>query len=196
MVIIGVLGLQGAYVMHQHMLKACGINAPIVKTPEEILACDALVMPGGESTTMGLLMQRFHIGEAILSFAQQGKPIFGTCAGMILLAREIIGSDQYRLGLMDIAVHRNAFGRQIDSFSTPLNIPVLGEPDFPAIFIRAPVIEKTLSPHVEILCSFENKPILVRQGQFLVAAFHPELSHDLRIHQYFIQMINSRGKTS
>lgn len=194
--VIGSLGLQGAYVMHQQALKACGVSAPIVKTPEDILACDALVMPGGESTTMGLLMQRFNVGEAILHFASQGKPIFGTCAGMILLARKIIGSDQYRLGLMDIAVHRNAFGRQLDSFTTSLTIPALGAPDFPAVFIRAPVIEKTLSLDVEVLCSFENKPIFVKQGQFLAAAFHPELSHDLRIHQYFIKMVSARSKTS
>lgn len=183
---IGVLGLQGAYLAHQKTLQRCEVHAPIVRTQEEILACDGLIIPGGESTTMGLLMQRFDLTDAILTLAKNNTPIFGTCAGMILLAKEIVNSEQHRLGLLDIAVHRNAFGRQIDSFSTPLNIPAIGQPEFPAVFIRAPFIEKTLNPTVEILCEFEKHPILVRQKNILAAAFHPELSADLRIHQYFL----------
>ena len=184
---IGVLGLQGAYVAHQKALQQCNVQAPIVRTAEEIMACDGLIMPGGESTTMGLLMQRFHVGEAIVELAKKGKPIFGTCAGMILLAKEIVGSEQYRLNLLDIAVQRNAFGRQIDSFNTPLAVSVLGKPDFPAVFIRAPFIEKILNPAVQTLCEFDHHPILVQQDNILAAAFHPELSHDLRIHQYFLR---------
>lgn len=190
---IGVLALQGAFREHCVMFNRLGVETCEVRKPEELTKIDALVIPGGESTTIGKLMMDFGLYEPILERAQNGMPIFGTCAGLILLAREINGSRQPRLGLMDMQVERNAFGRQVDSFEIDLYIPALGEEPFRAVFIRAPYI-KAVAPQVEVMAEYQGKIVMARQGRFLAAAFHPELTDDLRIHKYFLQMISENNK--
>ena len=184
---IGVLAMQGAFHKHVAALQDCGAEAREVRTAEEIAASAGLIIPGGESTTIGMLIERFALTPAIRALVARGGPLWGTCAGMILLAKDIVDSDQFRLGFMDISVRRNAFGRQVDSFETDLSVQGWDLP-VRAVFIRAPYIE-AVAPHVDVLAAFEGKPVLARQGQFLAAAFHPELTADRRIHQYFLDMI-------
>jgi len=186
---IGVLALQGAFREHQRSLEACGVTARQIRKPEQLAGLDGLIIPGGESTTMGKLMIEFGLFEPLQKMAHQGLPIFGTCAGLILLARDIVRSNQPRLGVMDMAVERNAFGRQVDSFEVLLQVQELNEPPVPAVFIRAPYIVKVNSG-VEVLARFDDKIVLARQGQFLAAAFHPELTNDLRLHKLFLENIN------
>ena len=186
---IGVLALQGDYQKHADALKKLGVNTRLVKALAEFFEIDALIIPGGESTTMGILIQRYALASALNQFHQSNKPIWGTCAGMILLAKQIQHSDQFRLGWMDITVARYAYGRQLDSFTTLLNIPALGDEAFPATFIRAPQIVSIDSPEVEVLTQYHDHPVCVRQKNLLASAFHPELSDDLRLHDYFLKMI-------
>lgn len=186
---VGVLAMQGAFAKHIAALEAAGAKPHLIKTAKELNHVDALIIPGGESTTMGLLLERNQLLEPIRDFAKQGKPILGTCAGMILLAKEIENSQQVRLGLMDIHVARNAFGRQIESFEQDLEIKSIGKNPIHAVFIRAPFVTKLLSDKVEILGEFQNKIVCVRQNNLVAAAFHPELTQDLRFHQYFIHFI-------
>ncbi|MCL6638589.1 MAG: pyridoxal 5'-phosphate synthase glutaminase subunit PdxT [Firmicutes bacterium] len=183
---IGVLALQGAFREHQITLTEMGIDSVQVRKPEQLQGIDALIIPGGESTTMGKLMESYRLFEPLRKMGREGLPIFGTCAGLIMLAREIAGSAQPRLGLMDIEVERNAFGRQVDSFETALDIPVIGREPFRAVFIRAPYIT-AVRPGVEVLARFGDKIVFARQGRFLAAAFHPELTPDRRIHRYFLE---------
>lgn len=183
---VGVLALQGAFREHEKILDACGVEAAQIRKPQQLDAISALIIPGGESTTIGKLLNEFGLFDPIIKLGREGLPIFGTCAGLIMLAREIAGSDQPRLGLMDICVERNAFGRQVDSFEAGLDIPAIGGQPFRAVFIRAPYIIKAGSG-VEILASFHEKIVFARQGRFLAAAFHPELTGDLRIHEYFLE---------
>ncbi len=185
---IGILALQGDFAEHRTMLQQCGALSTLVRKPAELEAVDGLIIPGGESTTIGKLMVQSGLDRAIIERAQKGMPVFGTCAGMIVLAAEIEGSEQFRLGLMDIEVKRNAFGRQVDSFETPLSIPVLGKSDVPAVFIRAPYIA-SVGPEVNVLARHENKIVMAQQKHLLAAAFHPELTDDLRVHQYFLQRV-------
>lgn len=189
--------MQGAFREHQQALAACGAETVQVRKPEQLEGLDALVIPGGESTTIGKLLLEYNLFRPILDLARAGKPVFGTCAGLILLAKEIEGSDQPRLGLMDITVRRNAFGRQVDSFEADLDIPVLGEKPFRAVFIRAPYVAGTGSD-VEVLAQYQDKIVCVRQGNFLAAAFHPELTADLRLHHYFLDLavMDKREKNS
>ncbi|MDH7600668.1 MAG: pyridoxal 5'-phosphate synthase glutaminase subunit PdxT [Armatimonadota bacterium] len=189
--IIGVLGLQGDFEKHAEMLhRLDGVVPLVVRTPEEVRSCEGLIIPGGESTTVGKLMVRYGVDEAIKDRAREGMPIFGTCTGMILLAREIEGSDQYRLGLMDITVRRNAFGRQIDSFETDLQIPAIcNSRPVRAVFIRAPIVSEVRG-NAEVLSRLpDGRIVMVRQGPHLAAAFHPELTDDTRIHQYFVDIV-------
>ena len=190
---IGVMSAQGAVEPHIKALTECGAQAEKVRTPEELEPLDGLILPGGESTTMGLLMTRFGLMEAVKRRAAEGMSLYGACAGMILMAARIADSGQPRLGLMDIRVRRNAYGRQVDSFESPIEMPSLrGEP-FPGVFIRAPVIEAT-GPHVRRLAELNGKPVLVQEGLMLASSFHPELTSDRRIHQHFIQMtVNGSG---
>lgn len=155
----------------------------------ELKGIDALVIPGGESTTIGKLMVSYHLLDPLRSLGAAGLPIFGTCAGLVMLAREVCEGDQPLLGLMDIKVRRNAFGRQVKSFEAPLEIPALGPDKFPGVFIRAPWIEEAAAPDVEILASHDGHPIAARQGRLLVTAFHPELTGDLRLHRFFLDTI-------
>lgn len=184
---IGILALQGAVREHYKSLQLCGVEPIEIKYREQLSDIQGLIIPGGESTTVGKLLVRYEMLTALTEMGLNNFPIFGTCTGLILLAKEIIGSTQPRLNLMDITVERNAFGRQIASFEKDLTIPEIGSPDFHAIFIRAPYIEK-VGPEVKVLATLENKILLGRQGTLLAAAFHPELTSDLRIHQYFIKI--------
>ncbi|NLI14290.1 pyridoxal 5'-phosphate synthase glutaminase subunit PdxT [Pelotomaculum propionicicum] len=183
---VGVLALQGAFREHQKMLEACGVESAQIRKPEQLDGLAGLIIPGGESTTMGKLLNEFNLFEPITRLGRDGLPIFGTCAGLILLARDIAGSAQPRLGLMDMRVERNAFGRQVDSFETDLDIAAVGKPPFQAVFIRAPYI-LSVGSGVEVLARYGEKIVFARQGRFLAAAFHPELTGDNRIHRYFLE---------
>lgn len=184
---IGVLSLQGAVAEHVRMLEEAGATAIAVKKVEELEDLDGLVLPGGESTTMSKLMHKYGFMEALRQFGQAKKPIFGTCAGAILLANRINGQEDTHLGLMDIKVERNAFGRQKDSFEVEL--PVAGvAADYPAVFIRAPYIME-VGENAQVLAKYEEKIVAAREGHYLAAAFHPELTEDARMHQYFVEMV-------
>lgn len=184
---IGVLALQGDVEEHMRMVERCGHEPTRVRLPEEVESVDGLIIPGGESTTFGIIMERRNLIAPIRRAALSGMPIFGTCAGAIVLANEIENSNQPRLSLMDISVRRNAFGRQINSFEADIEIPLLGEPPFRCVFIRAPIITK-VGEGVEVLATFEDKIILAKQGNMIACAFHPELTSDLRLHQLFISL--------
>ncbi len=186
---IGVLALQGAFIEHIQKLKSLGVEAIEVRKPAQLADLDGLIIPGGESTTFGKLANEFNLIEPLRAFCQTGKPVWGTCAGMIFLAKDV-GRKQPVLGVMDVRVKRNAFGRQVDSFETDLEMPVL-EPRAPfhAIFIRAPLIEH-VGEGVEVLARLEDGTIVAaQQGNLLATSFHPELTNDLRVHQYFINRL-------
>jgi 5'-phosphate synthase pdxT subunit len=185
---IGVLALQGDFAEHIAAMAATGCEVEAVKTPAAVSACDGLIIPGGESTTIGKLCERFGVGDAILALHAAGKPIWGTCAGMILLAKEIVGSDQWRLGIMDIEVQRNAFGRQVDSFETDLPVDAIAGGPVRAVFIRAPFVTRVWEP-AQVLATYAGKIVMVRQGTLLASAFHPELTADRRVQEYFVQMV-------
>ncbi len=188
---IGVLALQGAFIEHIAVLEGLGVDAPAIRLPGELKGLDGLIIPGGESTSILNLMQSYKLFEPIKDRALHGFPILGTCAGLICLARSVHHSDRNgmeTLSLMDIEVERNAFGRQVDSFETDLQVPVLGEEAFHAIFIRAPIIERT-GEQVEALAKLsEGTVVAARQGKLVVTAFHPELSDDTRFHSYFLKI--------
>ncbi len=188
---IGVLALQGDFAEHIRAFAELDCQAVPVKRAAEVRECDALVIPGGESTTIGKLCQRFGLDETIVELSERGTPIWGTCAGMILLAKEIEGSDQWRLGLMDITVQRNAFGRQVDSFEADLTIEGVTGGPVRAVFIRAPFVTEVGSD-AQVLARFEDKIVMVRQGNLLASAFHPELTDDIRVHEYFLNMFDSK----
>lgn len=186
---VGVLALQGAFEAHQHVLRGLGAESTQVRTPSDLELVDALVMPGGESTTMSHLLQTCGLFDAIDSRLQQGMPVFGTCAGMILLAKGVLDgrSDQRSFSAIDIDVRRNAYGRQIDSFETDITVDGLAE-DFHAVFIRAPQISR-IGSEVEVLARHKESAVLARQGSVMVASFHPELTNDARIHSMFIGLL-------
>ncbi len=191
---IGVLALQGDFAEHLKTLQQCGVQAREVRTAQQVQEVDGLILPGGESTTIIKLMQRYGLDEAIVQRASEGMPIFGTCAGLIVMAREIEGyPHQPRLGLLDVAVARNAFGRQVDSFEVDLPVPKLGEPPVRAVFIRAPYVTR-VGAGVEVLASLDGKVVLVQQRNLLGGAFHPELTDDLRVHRYFIDLVHGYRK--
>jgi 5'-phosphate synthase pdxT subunit len=194
--IVGVLALQGDFIEHIAVLEKLGAAAIPVRKPEELTGLDGLIIPGGESTTMLNLMHSFSLFEPLKELAKSGLPVMGTCAGMILLARKVSGSDMDTLAVMDMEVRRNAFGRQADSFEAELAMPVLGQEPVPAIFIRAPLILST-GPKVEILARLADGGIVAaRQGTLLAAAFHPELSSDPRLHHYFLKTFARRRRAS
>ena len=187
---IGVLALQGAFVEHIASLQRLGVDASAIRLPRDIECIDGLIIPGGESTTIRRLMAPYGFTETLRKLYQDGFPVFGTCAGMILLAKDVIDLNTATIGAMDIKVRRNAFGRQVDSFETLLSMPVLGEIPFPAIFIRAPIIVN-VGPGVEVLASLpDGTPVAAKQGNLLVSAFHPELTTDLRLHAYFLDIVS------
>ena len=186
---IGVLASQGAFAEHISVLHRLGVEAVPVRLPGELAGLDGLIIPGGESTSIGRLMLDYNLAKEIKDLARNGMPIFGTCAGMILLAEKDSGSSSEPLGIMALTVKRNAFGRQKNSFETELPIPVLGEKPFPAVFIRAPAIQE-VNGKAEILARLaDGTGVAARQGKLLVSAFHPELTDDLRFHQYFVDIV-------
>ena len=186
---IGVLASQGAFVEHISMLHQLEVEAVPVRLPRELMGLDGLVIPGGESTSIGRLMLDYNLMNEIRDRARNGLPVFGTCAGMILLAKKVEGSYLESMGLMDITLRRNAFGRQRDSFEAELSIPVLGEKTFPGVFIRAPVIVRA-GDGVGILARLaDDTTVAVREGKLLASAFHPELTDDLRFHQYLLDIV-------
>ena len=198
---IGVLALQGAFIEHIDMLRGLGVEATEVRLPEQLAGLGGLIIPGGESTAIGKLAVWHGLLEPIRKWGSDGLPIWGVCAGMIMLAREI-GGDEPWLGLMDMSVQRNAFGRQVESFETDIVVPALEsiDPDedgrhnlsFRAIFIRAPLVEQ-VGPGVEIVATLDGETIVAaRESQMLATAFHPELGSDARFHKLFLSMVRSR----
>lgn len=185
---IGVLALQGAFREHRLMFERCGASVVEVRKPDELEGLDGLAIPGGESTTIGKLMVEWGLLERIKARAAAGMGIYGTCAGMILLAKDIVGSSQPRLGLMDTVVQRNAYGRQRESFEADLTVPELGDKPVRAVFIRAPYIVSA-GPAVQVLAAVNDRIVLARQGRLLASAFHPELTDDERIHRYFLSLL-------
>jgi pyridoxal 5'-phosphate synthase pdxT subunit len=185
---VGVLALQGAFAAHERCLRAAGAEPVLVRTEAHLDLVDALVLPGGESTTMSMLLESSGLFEPVAERLAGGMPALGTCAGMILLGSEVLDgrSDQRCFGAVDISVRRNAFGRQVDSFEADLDVPGLEGDPFRAVFIRAPFVERAGS-EVEVLVTVDDHPVLCRQGAVTVAAFHPELSDDLRFHERFLK---------
>jgi 5'-phosphate synthase pdxT subunit len=186
--VVGVLALQGDVVEHVRALEHAGARAVEVRTPDDLASVDALVVPGGESTTVIRLLDRFGLTAPIRARVHAGMPFWGTCMGLIVAAHDVADLEQPTLDLIDVTVRRNAFGRQVDSAEVPLAIPVLGERPFPAIFIRAPWIERT-GPGVEVLAERGGHGVMVREGNVLGTSFHPELTGDERVHAYFLEMV-------
>jgi len=188
--LIGVLALQGDVVEHVAAMRRAGAEVIEVKTPAELERVDGIIVPGGESTTVTKLLHRFGLWEPLAQRARAGMPVWGTCMGMIVISAGVEGLAQETLGLLDVRVRRNAFGRQNDSAEVELPVSSLGEQPFPAIFIRAPWIEST-GPGVDVLASYRDHGVMVRQGQVLGTSFHPELTPDDRVHCYFLEMVRA-----
>ena len=185
---IGVLALQGAFREHLRTIASIGVEGVPVRLPRDLDDVAGLILPGGESTTMRQLIERWGLRQPILDLASSGAPLFGTCAGMIVLAREIAGGEPPILALLDVTVERNAFGRQLDSFETELTVPVLGDQPVHGVFIRAPVIERT-GPDVDILARLDDGRIVaVRERNIVATAFHPELAGETRFHRLVAAM--------
>jgi 5'-phosphate synthase pdxT subunit len=185
---IGILALQGAVREHRSFLQRLGVETLDVLNPEDLDGINGLILPGGESTAVGKLLIRYNLLEPIAELGRKGLPVFGTCTGLILLSKHINNSEQYRLGLMDTHVERNAFGRQLASFEADMSVPVLGDIPFHTIFIRAPYIERAAG-NVKTLLAYQDKILFAEQDNFLAAAFHPELTDDTRVHEYFLNKI-------
>ena len=186
---IGVLSLQGAFAEHIDALRRMNVNAMSVRLPRELEGLNGLIIPGGESTTVSKLMQTYDLIHPLRQMVRRGFPVWGTCAGMVLLGQDY--SDPYleTLGVMDITTRRNAFGRQRDSFEVNIPVPVLGKDNFHAVFIRAPIVDSK-GPQVDILATLsDSTPVAVKQGKLLACAFHPELTEDLRFHRYFLSEV-------
>ena len=184
--IVGVLGLQGDFREHHRVLQQLGVESRDVRTADDLDAVDALVLPGGESTTMARLMDWYGLTEAIQRRGREGLPLFGTCAGLILLARDVRGGHPQGLGLIDIAVDRNAYGRQVDSFEADLDVAGIGP--LHAVFIRAPKITAH-GPDVDVLAEHDGVPVVARENRILVSSFHPELTGEHRVHEHFLGSI-------
>jgi 5'-phosphate synthase pdxT subunit len=185
---IGVLALQGAFREHLLTLAGIGVEGVAVRLPSDLVDLDGLILPGGESTTMRKLIDRWSLRQPILDLAASGAPLFGTCAGMIVLAREIVGSEEPVLPLLDVTVERNAFGRQLDSFEADLSVPVLGDQPVHGVFIRAPVITRT-GPDVDVLARLpDGRVVAVRERNVIATAFHPELAGETRFHRLVATM--------
>jgi len=189
---VGVLALQGTFIEHIDIMRQLGVEAPQVRLPDELDTLDGFIIPGGESTTMLRLMESFGLIQPIREMARDGLPIWGTCAGMVLLAKSVSNYEMETLGLMDMQIWRNAFGSQIDSFEVDLEIPLVGEEPFHAIFIRAPIV-KEAKPGVKILSRLRDSTIVAaKQNRLLACAFHPEFTDDLRFHSYFLNMVSQK----
>ncbi len=200
MIKVGIVALQGAVSRHRGILEALGAAAVEVRSPSQLVDVDAVVVPGGESTTMGMLLDSSGLRQPLRERLADGMPAFGTCAGMIVLASEIVDgrSDQAGLGVVDISVRRNGFGRQRDSFEIELDLDGIDGGPFHAVFIRAPVVERA-GPQVEILAEVDGSPVLCRQGPILVSSFHPELASDRRLHALYLDEVaqdSTRGDST
>jgi 5'-phosphate synthase pdxT subunit len=189
---IGVLALQGDFREHIRILRKLGLEAVEVRLPAELKGLDGLIIPGGESTTMNKMMRAYGFPEEIKKFARKGSPVFGTCAGLIVLAGKIDGRKTGQLNLIDVDVKRNAYGRQVDSREADVTLDFAGTKPCRAVFIRAPQIRKA-GAGVKSLARYEGKAVLARQKNILVCSFHPELTEDTRIHQYFVDMIAKKA---
>jgi len=195
---VGVLALQGAFQKHIELLQASGLSATTVRRPQELDSCDALIIPGGESTTISLLIQKYDLYQPIKSFAEN-KPVMGVCAGMIMMATEVDDERVAPLGLISFKAKRNFYGRQVHSFTTGINLEFddvesdagKNEQPFPAIFIRAPGVEY-LSDDVQVLARKDDEPVILKQGQHMALSFHPELTNDSRIHDYWLRFIRGQ----
>ncbi|HEY7818272.1 MAG TPA: pyridoxal 5'-phosphate synthase glutaminase subunit PdxT [Vicinamibacteria bacterium] len=187
---VGVLALQGDYELHERMLARIGCGSRQVRKATELAGLEALVIPGGESTTMLKFIEEEGLLEPLRRFHADGAALYGTCAGVILLAKEVTSPSQASLGLMDVTVERNAYGRQVDSHMAEEPCPELGSAPIPMVFIRAPVIRRT-GPDVRVLARHRGEPVLARQGRILASTFHPELSEDERVHRYFLESVVS-----
>ncbi|HZO95387.1 MAG TPA: pyridoxal 5'-phosphate synthase glutaminase subunit PdxT [Candidatus Baltobacteraceae bacterium] len=185
---VGVLALQGDVIEHVRALERSGSHVVEVRTADDLARVDALVVPGGESTTVIRLLDRFGLTEPVKRRVRDGMPFWGTCMGMIVAAHDVAGLEQPTLDLLDVTVRRNAFGRQVESAEVPLAIPALGAAPFPAVFIRAPWIERA-GPDVETLAERDGHGVMVRQRNVLGTSFHPELTGDDRVHAYFLAMV-------
>lgn len=186
---IGILAVQGDFIEHRHLLELLGIPTTEVRLPDHLDGIDGLIIPGGESTTIVQLLDIYKISSPLKNKVRNGLPIWGTCAGMIVLANQLTNTRPDPLCLMDIEVSRNAFGRQVDSFETYLNIEGIDGPPFQAVFIRAPVVNR-VGKNVRVLSRHtDGNPVAVREGKKLATAFHPELTSDSRMHQYFLKII-------
>jgi 5'-phosphate synthase pdxT subunit len=190
---VGILALQGAFEVHQRRLHELGVRAPLIRTPAELATVDALILPGGESTTMSRLLTTSGLFAVLQERLDAGMAVFGTCAGMILCATEVLDArpDQRGFGVIDITVRRNGYGRQLDSFESELDVAGIDSP-FHAVFIRAPLVER-VGADVEVLARLDGVPVLVRGGRCTVAAFHPELTDDSRLHQLFLESIDQQN---
>jgi 5'-phosphate synthase pdxT subunit len=188
---VGVLALQGAFEAHQERLIEIGVDAPLIRTPLDLETVDAVVLPGGESTTMSRLLTTSGLFDALEDRFADGMPVFGTCAGMILCAADVLDgrSDQRGFDLIDLTVRRNGYGRQLESFESDINVAGLDQP-FHAVFIRAPFVER-IGDDVEILASLDGVAVLVRNQRCTVAAFHPELTNDVRLHEIFVSSLKT-----
>lgn len=188
---VGILALQGDVREHATAIRELGAEPVEVRLPRDLVGLDALILPGGESTTIRKLIERYGLREPILALARGGAPLYGTCAGLILLAERILDGDEPVLPLLDVAVQRNAYGRQLESFEADLSIPSLGDEPLHGVFIRAPVVSE-VGPAVEVLARDPSgRPVAVRQGKVLATAFHPELTPDRRLHRLLLEMIES-----
>lgn len=187
---VGVLALQGAFDLHRQRLERLGASAPLVRTPADLVGLDAIVLPGGESTTMSHLLTTSGLFDDLKGRLIDGLAVFGTCAGMILCATDVLDArpDQRGFDLIDVTVRRNGYGRQLDSFEADLSVVGLAD-DFHAVFIRAPLVER-VGPDVEVLARHDGVPVLVRSGRCTVAAFHPELTDDTRLHRLFLDSLS------
>ncbi len=183
--IVGILAVQGDFAMHAHMLDLIGVPWKLIKHVEDFTQVDALILPGGETTTMLKFLAERKMGDAIVNFANENKPVFGTCAGAILMAKDVLNPEQERLGLIDISIERNAYGRQVDSSVRQGQCPELSDHPIEMVFIRAPIIRR-VGEGVKVLGRAEGLPVLVEQGKLIAATFHPELTHDPTVHRYFL----------
>ncbi len=192
---VGILALQGAVGLHADALERCGVAATLVRSEVDLADVDGLVMPGGESTTMSMLLDRTGLFEVLAERLAAGMAVFGTCAGMILLATEVVGgrSDQRSFGAIDIDVERNGYGRQRESFEAPIVFDGQTEP-FPGVFIRAPRVLR-VGPGVDVMARFDGTPVVCRSGSVMVSSFHPELSEDLRMHEAFLAMMQDSRRS-
>ncbi|HEY6396048.1 MAG TPA: pyridoxal 5'-phosphate synthase glutaminase subunit PdxT [Solirubrobacteraceae bacterium] len=187
---VGVLALQGDVAEHAAAFEHCGVSVTTVRNAEELAGVDALALPGGESTTMSRLLRVFHLEQPLQRRLESGMPCFATCAGMILLSRAISDGrpGQIAYAALDIAVRRNGYGRQVESFEADLDIPALGADPYRAVFIRAPLVED-VGPAAEVVAEFDGRPVAVAQGPHLAFAFHPEMTADLRLHRLFLERV-------